>query len=52
MLIHAHMPAPYWVEALATATYLLNRRPSSAVRNAVPYVSRWILALGYAKMLV
>jgi hypothetical protein len=37
MLIHAHMPAPYWAEALATATYLLNRRPSSAVRNAVPY---------------
>ena len=37
MLIHAHMPPPYWAEGLATATYLLNRRPSSAVRNVIPY---------------
>ena len=37
LLIHAHMPASYWAEALATATYLLNRRPCSAVHNSVPY---------------
>lgn len=37
MLIHAHLLAPYWAEALATVTYLLNRRPSSAIRNAIPY---------------
>jgi histone deacetylase 1/2 len=33
MLIHAHLLAPYWAEALAMVTYLLNRRPCSAVRN-------------------
>lgn len=37
MLIHAHMPTSYWVEALATATYLLNRRPSLAIGNGIPY---------------
>ena len=37
MLIHAHLPAPYWAKALATTTYLLNQHPSSAVRNAIPY---------------
>ena len=31
------MPAQYWAEALATATYLLNRRPYSAVRHTIPY---------------
>jgi len=35
--IHASMAAPYWAEALATATYLLNRRPCSAVQNNIPY---------------
>ena len=37
MLLHAHMLAQYWAEALATATYLLNRRPCSAVRHNIPY---------------
>lgn len=37
LLIHAGMAPPYWTEALATATYLLNRRPSSAVHSAIPY---------------
>jgi histone deacetylase 1/2 len=37
LLIHAGMPPKYWAEALATATYLLNRRPSSAIQNSVPY---------------
>ncbi|WVZ63750.1 hypothetical protein U9M48_013358 [Paspalum notatum var. saurae] len=27
----------YWAEALATATYLLNRHPSSAIANRLPY---------------
>ena len=31
------MPPKYWAEALATATYLLNRRPSSVIHNSVPY---------------
>jgi hypothetical protein len=37
LLIHAHMPPKYWAEALATATYLLNRRPCSAIDHRVPF---------------
>ena len=37
MLIRASMPPKYWAEALAAATYLLNRRPSSSIRNEIPY---------------
>jgi len=37
MLLHASMPPPYWAEALATATFLLNRRPSSSIQNNIPY---------------
>ena len=37
MLIHASMPPKYWAEALAAATYMLNRRPSSSIRNEIPY---------------
>ncbi|WVZ55007.1 hypothetical protein U9M48_005726 [Paspalum notatum var. saurae] len=37
LLIHAHMPPTYWAEALSTATYLLNRRPCSAIGNSIPY---------------
>ncbi|BAF23229.2 Os08g0236200 [Oryza sativa Japonica Group] len=37
LLIQASMPPSYWAEALATATYLLNRRPSTSVRNSIPY---------------
>ncbi|BAH93126.1 Os05g0380700 [Oryza sativa Japonica Group] len=31
------MPPSYWAEGLATATYLLNRRPSSSVNNSIPF---------------
>ena len=37
LLIHASMPPKYWAEALAAATYLLNRRPSSSISNVIPY---------------
>jgi hypothetical protein len=37
MLLHAFMPPSYWAEALATATFLLNRRPSSSIQNQIPY---------------
>ena len=36
--VHAHMSPEYWVEALHTATHLLNRRPSSAINNVTPYL--------------
>jgi hypothetical protein len=31
------MPASYWVEALSTAVFLINRRPSSSIHNGIPY---------------
>jgi hypothetical protein len=37
LLLHASMPPKYWVEALAAATYLLDRRPSSSIRHEVLY---------------
>lgn len=37
MLTHASMPYDYWVEALATATFLLNRRPCRARQNHTPF---------------
>jgi hypothetical protein len=37
LLIHASMPPAYWAEALAVATYLMNRRPSSAINHELPY---------------
>jgi len=37
LLLHAAMPPQYWAEALATAVYLLNRRPSSSILNDIPH---------------
>ena len=37
LLLHSSMPSAYWAEALATATYLLNRRPSSAISHEIPF---------------
>ncbi|WVZ70190.1 hypothetical protein U9M48_018876 [Paspalum notatum var. saurae] len=37
LLLQASMHSPYWAEALATSTYLLNRRPSSAIHGRTPY---------------
>jgi histone deacetylase 1/2 len=37
LLLQAHMPPSYWVEALNTATYLLNQRPSKPINFITPY---------------
>jgi hypothetical protein len=37
LLLHASIPPSYWAEALATACYLLNRRPCSSINNDVPF---------------
>jgi hypothetical protein len=37
LLFQASLPAPYWAEALTTATYLLNRLPTKAVAHPTPY---------------
>jgi len=37
MLIHANMPQQFWPEAVATAIYMWNRLPNSAINNKTPY---------------
>ena len=37
LLIHAGLPDAYWVEALSTATHLLNRRPCRASVQMTPF---------------
>jgi hypothetical protein len=36
-VLHAGMPLTFWVEALSTATHLINRRPSCTSGNLTPY---------------
>jgi histone deacetylase 1/2 len=37
LMFQAHLPEKFWAEALATATYLVNRRPCKAINSLVPY---------------
>jgi hypothetical protein len=37
LLIQASMPPAYWVEALSTATYLMNQQPSSSISHELLY---------------
>jgi histone deacetylase 1/2 len=37
LLTHASMPPSFWVEALTTATFLLNRRPCRARQSLTPF---------------
>jgi hypothetical protein len=37
LLFQSSMPPVYWAEALATATYLLNRRPCTATKPLTPH---------------
>ena len=37
MLYQANMPKSFWAEAITTAAYLLNRLPSDAIDNGIPY---------------
>jgi transposase InsO family protein len=39
LLFQASLPLSYWVEALHTATYLLNRRPSKTLAQQTPYTA-------------
>uniref|UniRef100_A0A453DS04 Integrase catalytic domain-containing protein n=1 Tax=Aegilops tauschii subsp. strangulata TaxID=200361 RepID=A0A453DS04_AEGTS len=41
LLKQANLTPPFWVEALHTATYLLNRRPSRAIHPYTPYFLRF-----------
>jgi len=37
LLIHSAAPLAFWAKALATATYLINRRPCRATASATPH---------------
>jgi transposase InsO family protein len=37
LLIHAFMPPTYWVEALSTSTFLINRLPSTKTPTSTPF---------------
>jgi hypothetical protein len=37
LLIYVFMPSTYWVEALSTATFLINRLPSTKTPNTTPF---------------
>lgn len=37
LLFQASMPPEFWVEALHTATHILNILPSAAINNEIPY---------------
>jgi histone deacetylase 1/2 len=37
LMFHAHLPESFWAEALATATFLLNRCPCKAIGSRIPY---------------
>jgi histone deacetylase 1/2 len=37
LMFQAHLPESFWAEALATSTFLLNRRPSKAIGSRIPY---------------
>ena len=41
MIAHAGLPNSYWAEAIATAAYIRNRMPTTAIKkNATPY-EKW-----------
>lgn len=37
LLLQAHLPSNFWLEALTTAVYLANRMPHSTLKFQVPY---------------
>ena len=40
MLYQANMPKSFWAEAMSTAAYLINRLPSEAINDEIPY-EKW-----------
>jgi histone deacetylase 1/2 len=52
MLIQSSLPSKFWAEALRTATYLLNIRPTKANPNTTPYYSLFLSHPNYIELRV
>jgi hypothetical protein len=52
LLIKAFLPGRYWVEGLHTATYLLNRLPTTAIQVACPHLALFGSAPSYEHLRV
>jgi hypothetical protein len=52
MLLHSGAPASFWAEALATATYVINRRPCRATDSITPFELLFSVALDYSTLRV
>jgi histone deacetylase 1/2 len=52
LLIHSSLPPQFWAEALRTATYLLNIRPSKANPNTTPFFSLFLSHPNYSDLRV
>lgn len=37
LLFHSHVPSYFWVDAFSTATYIINRLPTSILNNISPF---------------
>lgn len=48
MMFHAHAPSALWVEAFASAVYIINRLPSSVLQHTSPYEILFGTAPNYA----
>jgi hypothetical protein len=52
LLFQAHMPPSYWAEALAAATYLVNRRPCQPLGFRIPYTLLYQKPASYSDLRV
>jgi hypothetical protein len=52
LLIQAFLPGPYWAEGLHTATYLLNRLPTTTIQVACPHFALFGSAPSYEHLCV
>jgi histone deacetylase 1/2 len=52
MMIHSAAPLAFWAEALATATYLINRRPCRATGTTTPYAMLFGVSPSYTELRV
>jgi hypothetical protein len=52
LLIQASLPGRYWTEGLHTATYLLNRLPTTAIQAACPHLALFGSAPSYEHLRV